>query len=110
MKANKVKMEFLIDELTLENWEIYKHRPDLEFFNDFSEDGLKVHENELMIFKLSSSVVAIRRGECTCTNYRIKRQRLGYAFCAWCHKLILNDNVVFKWDLFPPIFNDNRCR
>lgn len=47
-------MDFLIDKLKIENHEILKRRPDLKVNGDFTEDGNKLHSNELKIEKLNA--------------------------------------------------------
>lgn len=46
-------MEYLIDKLKIENHEILKRRPDLKINSDFTEDGEKLHSNELKIEQLN---------------------------------------------------------
>lgn len=46
-------MEYLIDKLKIENHEILKRRPDLKINSDFTEDGEKLHSNELKIGQLN---------------------------------------------------------
>jgi hypothetical protein len=81
-------MEYLIEQLKIENQEILKRRLDLEIYGDFTEDGEKLSRNDLKIKHLNKLSVSLYVGSCSCGN-RIPRQEYEIKFCAYCHKEIL---------------------
>jgi len=82
-------MEYLIDKLKVENHEILKRRPDLKTNGDFSEDGEKLHSNELKIEQLNTLPIPLVVGSCSCDK-PIPRPQYEIKFCAWCHKEIVD--------------------
>lgn len=82
-------MEYLIDKLKIENQEILKRRPDLRANGDFTEEGEKLHSNELKIEQLNKLPIPLVVGSCSCGN-RIPRTQYEIKFCAYCHKEIVD--------------------
>lgn len=82
-------MEYLIDKLKVEKHEILKTRPDLKFNGDFTEDGERLHTNELKIEQLNKLPIPLVVGSCSCKN-RIPRPQYEIKFCAFCHKEIVD--------------------
>lgn len=82
-------IEYLIDKLKVENHEILKRRPELKVNRDFTEDGKKLHDNELKIERLEKLPVILEVGNCSC-GHRIPRPQYEINYCAYCHKEIID--------------------
>ena len=84
---------YLLDAIQLENIDILKRRRDLNFVSDFSNDGKKLHSNNLLIEKLKKLPVRLVVGVCSCKKPTTSPQ-YDINFCAYCHKRLSEEKSL----------------